>query len=109
VRVWDAETGALRRTLEIGASLSSLSFSSDDRNLITELGCIALDHLSLLPIQTPNWSAYCVYVDRSWITRNGKKVLWLPPEFRPVCSIVRQQTVAIGCASGRVFLITGNT
>jgi NACHT domain/WD domain, G-beta repeat len=109
VRIWDAETGALQQTLKIGASLSALSFSSDDCNLITELGCIALDQSSSLPIQTPNWSAYCLYADRSWITWNGKKVLWLPLEYRPICSMVRQQTIAIGCASGRVLLIAGNT
>jgi WD40 repeat protein len=109
VRIWDAETGALRQTLEIGASLSALSFSFDDCNIITEMGCIALDQSYLLSIQTPDWLGYCLYVDRSWITWNGKKILWLPPEYRPACSMVRQQTVAIGCASGRVLLIAGNT
>ena len=107
VRIWDAETGALQRTLEIGAPLSALSFSSDDCNLITQLGCIALDQPSLLlPIGTPNWSGYCLHANGSWITRNGKKVLWLPPEYRPVTSIVRKRTVAIGCASGQVLLIS---
>ena len=106
VRIWDAETGALQRTLEVGISLSSLSFTSDECNLITDLGCIALDRSSLLPIQTPNWSGYSLHANGSWITLNGKKVLWLPQEYRPIISRVRKRTVAIGCASGRVLLIS---
>jgi hypothetical protein len=102
VRIWDAETAVLQQTLEIGTFLEALSFSPDGYNLITELGCIALDQSSL-PIRTPNWLGYCVRADRSWITWNGNNVLWLPPEYR-VNSIVRKQTVVIGCASGRVLL-----
>lgn len=104
VRIWDADTGALQTTLEISASISTLSFSPDGCNLTTEIGCIALDQPSH-SIQTPNWLAYCVHTDKSWITRNGDEVLWIPSEYRPVCSMVRNQTVAIGCASGRVLLI----
>ncbi|KAH6714405.1 WD40-repeat-containing domain protein, partial [Leptodontidium sp. MPI-SDFR-AT-0119] len=79
VRIWDVDTGALQIMLEIDASLSTLSFSPD--------------------------GSYCVHPDKSWITWNGDEVLWIPSEYRPVCSMVRNQTVAIGCASGRVLLI----
>jgi WD40 repeat protein len=104
VRIWDAETGAPQQTLEIGASLWALSFTPDGCNLTTEIGCIALDQPSH-SIQTPSWSGYCVHADTSWITWNGNKVLWIPPEYRPVRSMARNQTVVIGCASGRVLLI----
>ncbi|KAK3690560.1 hypothetical protein B0T22DRAFT_463845 [Podospora appendiculata] len=43
--------------------------------------------------------------DQSWITCNGKNVLWVPPEYRPTCSAVQGQMISIGCASGRVFTI----
>ena len=112
VRIWDAETGALQRTLEVGTSLSALSFSSDDRDVITDLGRIALDQQgssSLLPIiRAPNWSGYGLHADRSWITWNGERVLWLPPEYRPGVTRVRAGTVAIACGSDRVILIEGN-
>lgn len=74
VQIWVSETGPARRVLEVG---SSLSFSSDGCNLIAEIGQIALDHTSLLPIRTPNWSGCCLY-NNSWIAWNGKNVLWLP-------------------------------
>jgi WD40 repeat protein len=108
VRIWDAETGVLHQTLEIGSHLIELSFSPDNCHSITEIGSIALSQPSTLPIQTSNWSGYCVHSDRSWITWNGNNVLWLPPEYRPRCSVVRRQTIAMGCASGRVLLIQFN-
>ena len=100
VRIWDAETGVPQQTLEIGIVCRVPEFSSDDFHLITELGCIDLSQSFLLP----KWSGYCLNADRSWITCNGKKVLWLPPEYRPYTSIFKDQTVAIGIASG-VLLI----
>ena len=78
VRIWDAKTSALQQTLEIGTSLVALSFSPDEHSLITELGCIALNQTSSASMQTPNWSAYCLHASGSWITWNGKIVLWLP-------------------------------
>jgi len=40
---------------------------------------------------------YGFSTDNSWITRNGQNILWLPPEFRPACFVIRGQTVSIGC------------
>ncbi|KAH8587747.1 hypothetical protein B0O99DRAFT_665263 [Bisporella sp. PMI_857] len=77
VRVWDVETGALQQTLEAGTPFKAY--------------------------QTPNWSAYCLHASKSWITWNGKKVLWLPSEHRPVVSAVRRETIMIGCSSGRLL------
>jgi WD40 repeat protein len=108
VRTWDAETGVLQQTLEIDGFLTELSFSSDDLCLITGRGSIALGQSSSPPIQTPNWSGYCLSGDRSWITWNGNKVLWLPTEYRPRCSMVKEQTITIGCASGRVLFFDFN-
>jgi WD40 repeat protein len=103
VRIWDADTGALQQTLKIDTSLTVLSFSPDDYSLITELGCIALNQSSV-SIRTPNWSVYCLHAGRSWVTWNGKKVLWLPSEYRPLASAVRKETIVIGCISGRLLL-----
>ena len=105
VRIWDVETGVLRQTLEIGSSLTEVSFSSDDLYLITELGSFALSQSSSLANRTPNWLGYCISNNRSWITWNGNNVLWLPLEYQPISSIVKKQTIVIGCTSGRVLLI----
>ena len=113
IRIWDAETGALQQTLQghtgwVGNTPRQLSFSLDDSHLVTNLGSITLSQFPLLPTQTFSWSAYCLQGDQSWITWNGNNVLWLHPEYRPYDSIVKDQTIAIGCASGRVLLIRFN-
>jgi WD40 repeat protein len=40
-----------------------------------------------------------------WITLNGKKVLWLPPGYRPTCSAFKDSILALGHASGQVSFI----
>ena len=96
VRIWDAETGE---------SLTRLLFSHNDSHLVTERGSIILGPPSLHSITVPNWSAYCPRWDRSWITLNGSRILWIPPEYRHSSSMFQGNTVAIGCFSGRVLLI----
>jgi WD40 repeat protein len=105
VRMWDSETGAMLQTIEIGTSLKELSYNPHNYNLVTEIGSIILDPLSLHTIQELNWSGYGIRPDRIWITWNGMNVLWLPPEYRSFTSTVRETNIAIGCNTGRVILI----
>jgi WD40 repeat protein len=104
VQLWDAEMGALQQTLKIGSSLEQLSFNPNDVYLDTDLGSITMNQLSSPSIQMPRWSEYSLGADLSWINWNSTNVLWLPLEYRPVSSMVRNQTLAIGCDSGRVLL-----
>ncbi|KAK4183915.1 hypothetical protein QBC35DRAFT_392814, partial [Podospora australis] len=48
---------------------------------------------------------YGLRQDKSWIICNGNNVLWLPPEYRPICSAVQELMICIGCSSGRVITI----
>lgn len=87
----------LQQTLHISSIIRNLSFNVDDLHLITEIGTIALDQPPLRPLQTPCWLGYCLSANHSWITWNGNNVLWLLLEHRPRCSIIKEQTVVIGC------------
>jgi hypothetical protein len=91
--------------LKVGTPLKRLAFSRNDHNLVTEIGSIILGPPPSHSIQEANWSAYCLEWDGSWITWNGNRILWIPPEYRPSSSMIRENTVAIGCPSGRVILI----
>ena len=42
--------------------------------------------------------------DGVWITYNSMKVVWLPSEYRPLCSAVSIGTVSVGVGSGKVWL-----
>jgi WD40 repeat protein len=105
VGMWDGKTGALLQTVKIDTSLWGLSFNPQDSHLVTDIGSIILDLSLPHTIQELNWSGYGIRSDRSWITWNGRNILWLPPEYRTLTSTVREASIAIGCNSGRVILI----
>ncbi|KAH8750221.1 hypothetical protein F5883DRAFT_227674 [Diaporthe sp. PMI_573] len=82
--VVEAEWNACLQTLEgHDESVLSVAFSLDD----------------------PGRHGYGLGQDQTWIICNGRRVLWLPPEYRPSCSAVQGRMISIGCKSGRVFTI----
>jgi WD40 repeat protein len=107
VVIWDVETGALRQNLEIGVYPKEISFGPCDSHLVTERGSIILDLSSSGTIRELEWSGYGLTSDKSWITCNGKNILWLPPEYRPFGSIsaIKERRIAIRCKSGRVVFV----
>ncbi|KAJ3557562.1 hypothetical protein NPX13_g9901 [Xylaria arbuscula] len=79
VRVWSADTGNCLQTLEGHTD-------EDDHDQEHRLG-------------------YGISRDRSWVTLNGKNLLWLPADCRPGQSAVFGTTVAIGTSSGRIVIM----
>lgn len=119
VMIWEAATGQCIRTINVGTTLSSISFDLT-AYLLTEIGYI--DVLADVPEPTDAAASPALSIDsqqpegqrrlgygfssdRFWITFNGQNVLWLPSEYRPSCSAVLRQTVGVGCRSGRVLII----
>ena len=78
VRLWDASTGELRQTLR-GHS----DWVWSEANV----------ELSIL--------------DKQWAFFRVKRVLWLPPDFRPICLAFRAGTLALGGSPGGVSFISG--
>ena len=137
VKVWDAATGECLRALEgHSASVWSVVFSHDSRQLASASGdrtvkvwdaatgeCLRTleGHSDLVwSVKSAGTTAprefqeskhsYGLSSDRSWITWDGRNVLWLPSEYRPVnypssSFTVSGSTMVIGCQSGRVIII----
>ena len=112
VKVWDMTTGQEVQTLDVGDTISELSFDTSTPHLLTNIGPIRLDNTlassieaKTLPLsQNSPSKEYGVLSDRQWISWNGSPVLWLPPDFRPLCSATFPLGVTIGCRSGRVII-----
>ncbi|KAJ5890788.1 NACHT nucleoside triphosphatase [Penicillium subrubescens] len=109
VRLWDIATGALRQTVNVEGTVVELQFSDDGTYLITNLGYISVqsryvDHISK-PLPT---NAQIFIQGLQWITLQGIKALWLPPDFRPTCSTVKDKTLVLGHESGRISTIEFN-
>ena len=115
LKLWDAQTGGCVATFAgHSGSVSSVAFSPDGSCHHTNIGTISLrgplassvTALLALPASPPQLrvQGYSVSADDAWITRDGRNLLWLPPEHRPRTSTVAVvgATVAMGCDRGRL-------
>ncbi|KAF2633809.1 WD40 repeat-like protein [Macroventuria anomochaeta] len=111
VKLWNASSGACLQTLNIGTNLHSLSFDSTDSCLCTEIGTFVIAIPETLgraaaaepEPQPPLYLGTNLSSDNTWIKHASKHMLWIPSEYRPLCSSVRGTTVAIGVGSGWVW------
>ncbi|KAH7169753.1 WD40-repeat-containing domain protein, partial [Fusarium flagelliforme] len=116
VKIWDTATGACLQTLEIDRVITDLTFDPMTNSLLsTDIGLLNLDLLALPPttdtrltdatLRDVRHSGWGISTDGVWIVKDGKGMLWLPPEYRGMESAVVGSTVAIGCRSGRVLVM----
>ncbi|KAL6700578.1 WD40-repeat-containing domain protein [Trichoderma pleuroticola] len=108
---WDVTTGVLLNTYEM-ESTSHLAFKNES-TIITDRNITSLDKLPRQSNTSGNFkhrndskaAGWALSEDRCWINYNGRTVLWLPPEYRPVRSAVATENFAIGCSSGNVLIL----
>jgi WD40 repeat protein len=114
VKMWDASSGACVQTLDVGRTLFNLSFDPTSSCLLTESGSVdvsastgsSTEHSTVL--QRPQYLDAGVSSDGTWITYNGKNLLWIPPEYRPSCSAVCGNMVGMGVGLGRIWVCSIN-
>ncbi|SCO84450.1 related to RSA4-WD-repeat protein required for maturation and efficient intra-nuclear transport [Fusarium oxysporum] len=128
IKIWNVTTGINIKTIDTSQFTEVLSFTDDDTVLVTNRGHF---HLKSLDDSTPQASKHEAKLNSSeaheevegrlglgishyktWITAggpDGRKVLWLPSDFRPGVSATLTKplgsVVVIGCGSGRVVII----
>ena len=105
VRLWDPATGQEMQKLEIGRIIDTLSFTNDNKVLLTNRGTIAIGKRSVLaPVAnlSPNQTSMMC---GSWIQQDGRDLLWLPQEYRSGLSAFHGNTFAFGLNSGQVSFI----
>ncbi|KAH7119305.1 hypothetical protein EDB81DRAFT_667219 [Dactylonectria macrodidyma] len=113
IKIWDAATGACLQTLEVGRTLAHLSLDPmTDSRLSTDIGFLDLDILPAIDNQLTetasrggSHSGYGISTDGMWIVKDGRSMLWLPPEYRASAWALVELTVAIGCRLGRVLVM----
>ncbi len=104
VKLWDASTGTVMHSRSVDAVVSRLSFSHDGVLLQTNRGPI---HTNLPSTASASQQRVPleIFVQEQWITHQGLRMLWLPPEYRGACAAVRGHVVALGQRSGRVSFL----
>ncbi|KIW92905.1 uncharacterized protein Z519_06754 [Cladophialophora bantiana CBS 173.52] len=115
VKLWDAGSGVCLQTLEVGTVLYNISFDVATSCLRTEIGTIAINSSSALYTtpnvtkpQRPRSQGGGISSDGGWITYNSENLVWLPSEYRPLCSAASAKTVGIGVGSGKVWMCSFN-
>ncbi|KNB17874.1 hypothetical protein FOXG_15594 [Fusarium oxysporum f. sp. lycopersici 4287] len=117
IKIWDARMGGCQATLELDKNEEDeyiFHFEKTGARLRTNIGTFDLSLLpssppAALPASSPRHhllqcQGYGISSDRSWITYEGRNLLWLPPEYRPVTLAIMASTVVLGCKSGLVLL-----
>ena len=89
-----------------------MSFDTTGSCLLTNIGTISLDispasntALVTTVLKEPQHYSYGLSTDKAWITWNDRKVLWLPTEYQPLCSVIAPWIIVIGCSSGQILII----
>ncbi|KAM0294477.1 hypothetical protein ACHAPM_011216 [Fusarium culmorum] len=110
VRIWHAETGICKDVISLDVFADVLSFTPDDRAIITGHGVFTLTcHLEScagLPVKLQPWKTpMLASKDGTWVATARKDLLWLPPECRDGQVAFSGSTVAVGCQSGKVVFL----
>ncbi|KAK4095858.1 WD40 repeat-like protein [Parathielavia hyrcaniae] len=105
IRLWDAATGAHRHTVEGHRySYRAVAFSRNGRWLETDQGLLNVT-VSSGTSSSPGDekpASGSLFVDHDWVTRNTKRILWLPPDYRATYVAVHGHTLVLGHSSGQV-------
>jgi WD40 repeat protein len=96
VKIWDASSGACLQTLEGHSGRVS---STDLVSILASLH----PNKTVTQLQQPVSQEVAISPNHTWISNNAQDVLWLPTEYRPVCSAMSGRCVGIGTGSGKVW------
>ena len=102
VRLWDAATRALLQTLDLGAVIHELSFSSSGEHLKTDRG--VLDARSLKVSLDSSEQLLTLFISNNWVAEEGENILWLPFDYRATCVAVWNGIIVLGHLSGGISI-----
>ncbi|KAF1972832.1 hypothetical protein BU23DRAFT_641716 [Bimuria novae-zelandiae CBS 107.79] len=105
VKMWDAGSGKALQTLKTGSVVQRLWFNDagdrlwSDRGVLLTIGPI---NNAASPIAPP---MSLLLSGEEWVCWNGRRVLWLPSEYRSSVFAVHGNTVGFGYLTGRVLML----
>ncbi|UKZ53600.1 hypothetical protein TrVGV298_007395 [Trichoderma virens] len=117
VQLWRVDTGECVQDVSMdyddddwsrsSKSPRNLSITDDNLRILTDFGYVTIDSTSGPTTQIPAPSLGPGFSrDQRWITWNNNNVLWIPEnEKRQPPWAISESTVAVGCMSGRFFII----
>ncbi|GKZ94884.1 hypothetical protein AnigIFM59636_008615 [Aspergillus niger] len=105
IKLWDAATGALKHDISTDDVATDIQFSEQLPLLITNIGSFDIRNCyERFSTSSENVMEISLAAGR-WVTVQGQRELWLPPNYDPQSSTVKDSTIALGSTSGRVAII----
>ncbi|PHH49211.1 Vegetative incompatibility protein HET-E-1 [Ceratocystis fimbriata CBS 114723] len=111
VRTWHVASGVCLKAVSLGLTLYQPSFGPVDSTHTPMTISPDMSILAATPSadQSPTSHAsshhYTVTKDKSWVLRDGERLLWFPPGHRPRLSTVAGRMIGLGEYSGRCYAI----
>ncbi|EXL64105.1 hypothetical protein FOPG_19625 [Fusarium oxysporum f. sp. conglutinans race 2 54008] len=110
IRIWNVETGECEEIVPSDCYADVLSFTPDERGIVTDRGVFALtggsqSYAGSAMLRQSSEAPILACTNGTWITAAGEDLLWLPPECRNGKVAVSGSTVVVGCQSGKVLVL----
>ncbi|KAI3054171.1 hypothetical protein CBS147352_3829 [Aspergillus niger] len=96
IRIWDPDTGTLQHTIDTQKHIQKLAFSSDGNSIETNHGVYDLPPLYHSAPLDPAPELDLRVENREWVTLHGKRILWLPTDYRVREMVIKDGVLAIG-------------
>ncbi|KAL2826365.1 WD40-repeat-containing domain protein [Aspergillus pseudoustus] len=102
VRLWDPVTGNEKDKCQVDIVVNTLSFLTNSC-LTSDRGSLSLSHQPLTRLIERQENE--IFVRKKWVTRNGQRLIWLPPDYRATCAATSGNSVVLGHPSGRLTFL----
>lgn len=118
IQILDRSSGTFKETIDPdltftpeqlefqGFRTSWMTFRTPNfSRLMTNVGVLSLDTPSTGAIPELKYVGYRLTAKRSWVVKDGVRLLWIPPKYRDGNSAVAGSLVGFGCSSGPLLLM----
>lgn len=105
VKLWDTARGTVLEKIAFETEIRELSFSENGPYLETDRGFLGYSSGHKGPLPPPPPPLRNIFVDGQWVCEDMEGILWLPPAYRPDCSALKNNILALGHAFGDVTFI----
>ncbi|CEJ62508.1 Putative WD domain protein [Penicillium brasilianum] len=105
IKLWETATGALRHTISVDGTITNIEFSEHLPQLITNMGSFSIQVCYESLLLNVSEKVAEVSLAGRWVTIQGRRELWLPPDYQPSSSTARYGTIGLGCTNGRIVII----
>jgi WD40 repeat protein len=107
IKVWDIDQRTMIQSLFVGAGIHRLSFSTPSL-LRSDLGFHEITAVATTVTMPSSQTSSPICISDDWVMWKSRKILWLPPDYRPSCSAVSGNTAVLGQPSGKLTFLKFN-